>query len=235
MKPIIGTRQAWLEARRQVLAKEKELTRMRDELAEARRQLPWVPVDKDYMFDTVAGERTLAELFDRRHQLVVYHFMFDPSWTEGCKSCSFWADQFDGVTAHLHARDVTLVVVSRAPLDTLHAFRDRMGWRFPWVSSGRSDFNVDFHVTITDEQRAAGPVEYNFGTTDFKGSELPGLSVFAKDEHGAVHHTYSCYSRGLDALNGAYQLLDLVPKGRDEAGLARPMEWVRHHDRYGAG
>lgn len=235
MKPTIGTREAWLAARTDLLAKEKELTRLRDELAAARRALPWVPVDEPYVFDTVNGDRTLGELFDRRRQLVVYHFMFDPSWTEGCKSCSFWADQFDGVSPHLHARDVTLVAVSRAPLDVLHAFRDRMGWRFPWVSSGRCSFNFDYHVSFSDAQRAAGQTSYNFGPSDFQGSELPGLSVFAKDEHGRVHHTYSCYARGLDALNGAYQLLDLVPKGRDEADLARPMAWVRHHDRYGAG
>lgn len=229
--PVVA-REAFLAARKALLAKEKALTKLRDEVTAARRALPWGRVEKPYAFDTPSGRRTLAELFGQHSQLLVYHFMFGPDWQEGCKSCSFWADNFDGIVEHLAARDVALVAVSRGPLDRLLAFRQRMGWRFPWVSSEPSAFNLDYGVSFTREQLDAGAVEYNFAPLQTSMSELPGVSVFTKDAAGAVFHTYSCYARGLDALNGAYQLLDLVPKGRDEAGLSFPMAWVRHRDRY---
>ncbi|MBM3521893.1 MAG: DUF899 domain-containing protein [Alphaproteobacteria bacterium] len=229
--PVVA-REAFIAARKALLAKEKALTKLRDEVAAARRELPWVRVEKPYAFDTPDGRRTLAELFGARSQLLVYHFMFGPDWQEGCKSCSFWADNFDGIVEHLAARDVSLVAVSRGPLDRLLAFRRRMGWRFPWVSSEPSEFNLDYGVSFTKAQLETGAVDYNYEPRKTSMSELPGVSVFARGADGAVFHTYSCYSRGLDALNGAYQLLDLMPKGRDEAGLSFPMAWVRLHDRY---
>jgi predicted dithiol-disulfide oxidoreductase (DUF899 family) len=229
-----ASRAEWLKARAALLAREKELTHAREALAQARRDLPWVRVEKPYVFDAEEGPRTLAELFAGRGQLLVYHFMFPASWQAGCKSCSFWADGYDGIQPHLAARDVRLVAVSKAPLATLLAFRARMGWSFPWVSSAQSDFNRDFGVSFTAEEIASRAKLYNFGTQPFGVEEAPGISVFAKDERGDVCHTYSCYSRGLDWLNPAYQLLDLVPKGRDEAGLPYPMAWVRLHDEYGA-
>jgi predicted dithiol-disulfide oxidoreductase (DUF899 family) len=228
----VGTRGEWLQARRELLEHEKELTRARDELAQERRRLPWVRVDKEYTFETREGQRTLAELFDGRSQLLTYHFMLGPDWSEGCPSCSFWADGFDGAIPHLRARDVTLVCVSRAPLPSIEAYKRRMGWSFPWVSSFGSDFNFDYGVSFTEEQQADGG-EYNFRRVD--GSqlhdELPGLSAFARED-GAVFHTYSTYARGFDAVNSTYQLLDLAPKGRDEDGLPWPMAWVRRHDVY---
>jgi predicted dithiol-disulfide oxidoreductase (DUF899 family) len=189
-------------------------------------------VEKDYVFDGPGGRESFADLFGGRRQLLVYHFMFDPSWDEGCKSCSFWIDNFDGIAVHLAHRDVTLVVVSRAPLASLEAYRARMGWRVKWVSSFSTDFNRDYHVTFTDEERASHTAYYNYATGSFPAPEAPGVSVFYRDDDGPIYHTYSCYSRGLDMLNGAYHLLDLVPKGRDEAGLSYTMEWLRHHDRY---
>jgi predicted dithiol-disulfide oxidoreductase (DUF899 family) len=231
--PRIVSREEWLKERRALLAREKELTHAREALAEARRALPSVRVDAPYVFATERGPRTLAELFDGRGQLLVYHFMFADSWQAGCKSCSFWADGYDGLLPHLAARDVTLVAVSKAPLEKLLAFRARMGWSFPWVSSAENDFNRDFGVSFTREELASGRKIYNFGTQPFGVEEAPGISVFARGPAGEVLHTYSCYSRGLDGLNPAYQLLDLVPKGRDEAGLAHPMAWVRLHDDYG--
>jgi predicted dithiol-disulfide oxidoreductase (DUF899 family) len=227
----LATRAQWLAERRALLEREKELTRLRDELAEERRRLPWVPVEKHYEFDTPDGVRTLAELFDGRSQLLVYHFMFGPDWTEGCPSCSFWADSFDGAVLHLRHRDVTMIAVSRAPLDALLAYRERMGWSFAWVSSLRNDFNFDYGVSFTESQRAGG-AEYNYRLVEKPGEERPGLSAFAIGEDGTVYHTYSCYARGLDPINSAYQLLDLAPKGRDEGGLPWPMAWVRRHDAY---
>ena len=224
---------AWLAARAELLAKEKEFTRLRDELSRLRRELAWEKVEKKYVFDAPRGKETLSELFDGRSQLLVYHFMFDSSWTEGCKSCSFLADHYNAAVVHLNQRDVTLVTISRAPLDQLHAFKQRMGWTFKWVSSHGTDFNQDFRVTFTPEEMSSGALLYNYGTIRPYSSECPGLSVFYKDEQGIIFHTYSCYARGLDPLIGAYQLLDLVPKGRDEAGLKSSMAWVRHHDRYG--
>lgn len=225
----------WVAARKQLLAKEKEFTRLRDELARARRDLPWQRVDKAYAFETPDGTKTLADLFEGRSQLIVQHFMFDPSWDAGCKSCSFWADNFNGIVVHLAQRDVSFVAVSRAPLPKIEAFKRRMGWSFKWVSSFPSDFNRDYHVSFAPDDLERGTAEYNFEkqTADMP-PELPGVSIFARDEQGNVFHTYSCYARGLDMLNAAYHYLDLVPKGRDEAGLSYPMAWVRLHDQYGS-
>jgi len=223
----------WRAARKELLAKEKALTRARDQLAAERRSLPWVEVDKSYMFDTPAGKKTLAELFGDKSQLFVYHFMLGPGWGEGCPSCSFLADQFDGAAIHLAARDVALVAVSRAPLTKIEAFKRRMGWRFEWVSSFGSDFNFDYQVSFRDEEvNAEG--DYNYARQRIRSDEMPGASVFYKDADGAVFHTYSTYGRGLDILIGPYNFLDLTPKGRDEADLPWTMAWVRHHDRYDA-
>lgn len=226
----VGTRDEWVAERIQLLAREKELTRLRDQLAEQRRALPWVPVEKDYRFVGEAGEAGLADLFAGRNQLLVYHFMFGSDWDEGCPSCSFWADNFDGVGVHLAHRDASLVCVSTAPYEKLAAYQRRMGWSFPWYSAEDTDFSVDYHVSFTAEQRA-GDAEYNFRPVSELGPEMPGLSAFARHD-GAIYHTYSCYSRGLDGFNGAYQLLDLAPKGRDEGGLEWPMAWLRRHDAY---
>jgi predicted dithiol-disulfide oxidoreductase (DUF899 family) len=231
MTATIGTREEWTAARVDLLAREKELNRLRDELAEQRRRLPWVPVDKEYRFDGPAGPRSLRELFDGRSQLLVYHFMFGPDWTEGCQSCSFWADSFDGIGVHLAHRDVTLVCVARASYEQLAVYRDRMGWSLPWYSSSASDFNFDFGVSFTADQQERGGT-YNFTHQEHPYEEMPGLSAFVTDLTGAVFHTYSTYSRGLDPINSAYQLLDLGPKGRDEADLQWPMAWLRRHDAY---
>jgi predicted dithiol-disulfide oxidoreductase (DUF899 family) len=228
----IVPRDEWLAARTEHLAREKEFTHLRDELSRARRELPWVKVDKEYVFDAPAGRKTLPELFEGRSQLVVYHFMFGPDWREGCKSCSFWADNFAGAIVHLNHRDVTMIAVSRAPLEKLLAYRKRMGWSFEWVSSLGSDFNRDFGVTFTPEEIEKGETLYNYRVGKFPSEEAPGISVFFRSENGEVFHTYSCYARGLDMVNGAYQYLDLVPKGRDESGLPYSMVWLRHHDKY---
>jgi len=225
----------WLAARTEFLTKEKEFTRLRDELSRQRRALPWEKVEKRYEFDSTRGKVTLSDLFDGRSQLIVYHFMLGPGWQEGCPSCSYLADHYDGATIHLANRDTTLVVVSRAPLDEIEAFKKRMGWQFQWVSSFGSDFNFDYHVSFTPEEKEKGTVEYNYAKTAFFSEEGPGASVFAKDSAGEVFHTYSSYARGLDILVGAYNFLDLVPKGRDEDTLAFTMSWVRHHDRYTDG
>ena len=227
--PQIATREEWTAQRLELLAMEKELNRRRDELAARRRTLPWVRVDQDYRFDGPDGPVTLVDLFDGHSQLLVYHFMFGPDWDEGCPSCSFWADSFEGVQVHLAHRDVSLACVSRAPYSTLAAYRARMGWSFPWYSSAGSDFNFDFGVSF-DPGR--GPATYNYAPAPPGADELPGISAFARDADGSVFHTYSSYSRGLDPLNSAYQLLDLVPKGRDEGALEYPMQWLRRHDSY---
>jgi predicted dithiol-disulfide oxidoreductase (DUF899 family) len=233
MKPNeIVTREDWVAARKALLAKEKEFTRARDALSETRRQLPWVKVDKDYVFEGPDGRETLSDLFAGRSQLIVYHFMFGPDWEEGCPSCSYLADHFDGAIVHLNHRDVSMAVVSRAPLDKLEGYRKRMGWKFKWLSSLGSDFNQDYHVSFAADDLASGAVYYNYATGGFPSEEAPGLSVFHRDANGDVFHTYSTYARGLDMLIGAYNLLDLVPKGRDEAGLSFTMEWLRRHDRY---
>ena len=219
----------WLAARRALLAREKEFTRARDALSAARRALPWEKVETDYVFEGARGSVTLADLFRGRGQLIVYHFMFGPDWAAGCKSCSFWADNFDRIVVHLNARDTNLVAVSRAPYERLAAYRERMGWSFEWVSSLGNAFNRDFAVSFPEHETQGN--NYNFGTQHFGGVEAPGISVFVRDG-AAICHTYSTYARGLDMLNGAYHLLDLVPKGRDEAGLSFTMEWVRRHDEY---
>jgi predicted dithiol-disulfide oxidoreductase (DUF899 family) len=224
-------REQWLVARKDLLTREKELTRLRDEVSRHRRELPWVKINKEYIFEGPNGRETLADLFDGRSQLIVYHFMLGPGWEEGCKSCSFLADHFDGANWHLPHRDVTFAVVSRAPFSQIEPFKKRMGWRFKWVSSHGSDFNFDYHVSATEAEQAKGEVYYNYGRQEFMSDELPGLSVFYRDENGDVFHTYSTYARGLDILVGAYNLLDLVPKGRDENPDAT-MDWVRRHDEY---
>jgi predicted dithiol-disulfide oxidoreductase (DUF899 family) len=225
----------WLAARKDFLTKEKEFTRLRDELGRQRRELPWERVEKQYEFDSTRGKVALGDLFDGRSQLVVYHFMFAPGWEEGCKSCSYLADHFDAATIHLANRDTTLIVISHAPLAEIEAFKKRMGWKFQWVSSYGSDFNYDYRVSFTPQELANGKVDYNYEIAEFPVEEAPGLSVFATDKDGQIFHTYSTYARGLDILVGVYNFLDLVPKGRDEQGLAHTMAWVRHHDRYGEG
>ena len=236
-RPNVVSHEEWLAARSAFLAKEKELTRQRDELSRQRRALPWEKVEKRYEFDSTQGKIALADLFNGRSQLIVYHFMLGPGWQQGCPSCSFIADHFDGSTIHLANRDTMLAAVSRAPLPEIEVFKKRMGWKFQWVSSFASDFNFDYQVSFTPEekargQKARGNVTYNYGQREFPSDEGPGASVFAKNAAGEVFHTYSTYARGLDILMGAYNFLDLVPKGRDEEGLAFSMSWVRHHDRY---
>jgi predicted dithiol-disulfide oxidoreductase (DUF899 family) len=228
----VVSQEEWLVARNALLVKEKELTRLRDELSRERRNLPRVWIEKEYVFDTPSGKATLSDLFDGRSQLVIYHFMFGPDWEEGCKSCSFWADNFNGIVVHLKQRDVTLIAVSRSALGKIEAFKRRMGWSFTWVSSFGCDFNRDFHVSFTPQDISSGRAFYNYAIRRALGSELPGISVFLKDDSGAIYHTYSTYARGLDLTNTAYNFLDLTPKGRDEGHLDGPMSWVRHHDRY---
>jgi predicted dithiol-disulfide oxidoreductase (DUF899 family) len=229
----IVSQDEWLVARKQHLSKEKEFTRLRDQLSAERRTLPWVKVEKPYVFDGPEGKETLADLFAGRSQLIVYHFMFGPGWAEGCPSCSLAADNIDGNVVHLAHRDVTLLAVSRAPLPQIAAFKQRMGWRFKWVSSYGNDFNYDFHVSFTKDDMAQGKMYYNYDMREYPREEAHGISVFSKDGAGAVFHTYASYARGPEALLGVYYFLDLVPKGRDETGLPFPMAWVRHHDRYG--
>ena len=234
-KPRVVSRTEWLEARTNLLNKEKQLTRLQDALSDERRKLPWVKVDKEYVFDGPGGKETLADLFEGRSQLIVYHFMFGPEWQEGCPSCSFNMDHADGALIHLAQRDVTLTAVSRAPLPKIEAFRKRMGWSFNWVSSNQSDFNRDFHVAFTKDELATGKVYYNYQTGAFPSEEAPGISVFFKNDAGEVFHTYSAFARGMESLINTYNYLDFVPKGRDEDGLAFTMSWVRHHDRYSSG
>ena len=228
--PVVSS-ERWLAERKALMAHEKELTRLRDQIARERRALPWVRVEKNYVFDTPEGRRTLAELFEGRRQLLVQHFMLGPGWEQGCPSCSFMADHSDGMNVHLAHRDVTLLAISRAPLAEIERFRQRMGWKFNWVSSFGSDFNHDFHVSFTPEEQAKGEVDYNYGKWPAT-EELPGLSVFFKDDAGEIFHTYSTYGRGVEVMMGTYNLLDLTPKGRDERDVDNKMEWVRHHDRY---
>ena len=229
----VVSEQEWLVARRDLLAREKELTRLRDQVSEHRRELPWVKVEQEYVFAGPDGKETLAELFAGRSQLIIYHFMLGPGWEEGCKSCSYLADHFDGANIHLPHRDVTLIVVSRAPLPEIQEYQKRMGWRFKWVSSHGTSFNFDYHVSFTPEEEEENKVFYNYEEQEFVSDELPGLSVFYRDEKGDVYHTYSTYARGLDSLVGTYQFLDLVPKGRNETPEST-MDWVRRHDEYSA-
>src|ERR1700732_4311011 len=233
--PKVVSQAEWLAARKQLLKKEKELTRLRDALSQERRELPWVKVDKQYVFNAPGGKKSLAELFEGRSQLIVYHFMFGPEWEEGCPSCSFNMDHTDGALVHLAQRDVTFLAVSRAPLPKIEEFKKRMGWRFNWVSSFGTDFNRDFHASFTKEEVAKGKVNYNFSMTEFPSEEAPGISVFFKDGNGDVFHMYSAYARGTESTVGTYNYLDLVPKGRDEDALAFTMAWIRHHDRYSDG
>lgn len=228
----IVTRDEWLTARKEHLAREKEFTQLRDALSEGRRQLPWVKLEKDYVFDGSHGKECLSDLFEDRHQLIVYHFMYGPGWDEGCPSCSFWADNYDRIIVHLNHRDISMVTISNAPAKELDAYRSRMGWSFKWLSSLENDFNRDYHVSFTPEEVNEGKMFYNYRDTNFPSSEGPGISVFYRDDDGSVYHTYSCYSRGLDMLNGAYHHMDLVPKGRDEADLSHSMSWLRRHDQY---
>ncbi|MBR0692296.1 thioredoxin family protein [Bradyrhizobium lablabi] len=228
----IVSREEWIAARTAHMAREKELTKAREALSQERRELPWVRVTKDYVFDGPDGRVMLAGLFKGRPQLVVQHVMFAPEWDAACKSCSFWADGFERMIPHLEARDTTMVAISRAPLAKLEAFKRRMGWTFDWVSSEGNDFNFDYGVSFTREQIDSGAAKYNYGTSPLYGEELPGISVFHRDEEGDVFHTYSTYSRGLDMMNAAYHYLDLTPLGRHEENLPYPMDWVRLRDQY---
>jgi predicted dithiol-disulfide oxidoreductase (DUF899 family) len=229
----IVSKNEWIEARKVLLQKEKEFTKLRDQLSKQRRDLPWVEVDKEYVFDGPNGKETLSELFDGRSQLIVYHFMYDPNWDVGCPSCSFWADNFNDIIVHLNQRDVTMIAVSRAPYNKIDAYKKRLSWNFKWVSSFNTDFNRDYYVSFTSEELEKKEGFYNFTIQDPSVSELPGVSVFYEDQAGKIFHTYSAYSRGIDILNNTYNYLDLVPKGRDEDDYEFSMKWVRRHDEYG--
>jgi len=228
----IVSRDEWLEARRELLEEEKQFTRLRDQLSLKRRKLPWVKVDAEYLFDGPNGKQNLSDLFEDKGQLIIYHFMYGPDWQEGCPSCSFWADNFNGIDIHLRHRDANLVVISRASLDTLEVYKKRMGWSFKWLSSLGSDFNYDYQVSFTADELEKGEMLYNFSKGSFPADEAPGISVFYKNSEGDVFHSYSCYARGLDMLNGAYHYMDLLPKGRDEDDLDFSMAWLRRHDQY---
>ena len=231
MLKVVAT-ETWEAARWELLEAEKALQTARDELAEKRHALLAQRLKSAYDFAGEDGSRSISDLFGKHSQLIIYHFMFHPDWDEGCKSCSLWADSFDGVMPHLAARDVAFAVISRGPLHKLLAYRQRMGWKFPWLSSAETSFNYDFDVSFTPADIAAKNVRYNYRDGASVGPELPGLSVFRKDDEGSVYHTYSTFARGLDTINPVYQLLDLVPKGRDENELSHPMEWVQRHDEY---
>ncbi|TMJ46353.1 MAG: DUF899 domain-containing protein [Alphaproteobacteria bacterium] len=234
MQHPIVSHDEWLAVRKELLAREKELTRLRDQLAVERRALPWVKIEKPYLFDGPDGKETLVDLFGGRSQLIIKHFMFGPGWTEGCVGCSFELDHIDGILVHLEQRDVSYVAVSRAPLAEIEAFKKRMGWHIKWVSSSGSDFNFDFHVSFRPDEIAKGEGYYSYEIRKIGIDELSGRSVFYKDAHGDVFHTYSSYGRGGEDMLGTYRLLDLVPKGRDETGPNGNLsDWVRHHDRYG--
>jgi predicted dithiol-disulfide oxidoreductase (DUF899 family) len=228
----IVSKNEWIAARKVLLKKEKEFTVLRDQLSQQRRDLPWVAVDKEYIFDGPNGKETLPDLFDGRSQLIVYHFMYDPNWDVGCPSCSFWADNFNDIIVHLNQRDVTLIAISKAPYSKIDAYKKRMGWDFKWVSSYDTDFNFDYHVSFTQEELAKKKAFYNFISQDPRTSEREGISVFYKDLSDKIFYTYSAYARGIDILNNTYNYLDLVPKGRDEDGYDFPMAWVRRHDEY---
>ena len=232
MDHITSTRAQWLNERKALLAREKEFDQARDALSAARRDLPWVAVEKEYIFDAEDGQLSLADLFQGKTQLVIYHFMFGTDWEEGCTSCSFWIDNLNGISSHLNARDTALAMVSKGPLAKLLKFKTRMGWSLPWYSSANTDFNEDYHVTFPQEDRDAGDVTYNYRKTQMGMSDMPGISVFTKDRDGRVYHTYSTYARGVDMLNGAYHILDLTPKGRDEDDLPFSMSWLKRHDEY---
>ncbi len=230
--PVVS-QEEWLQARKVLLQKEKEETHLRDAVRAARQALPWVRVDKSYVFDTPSGGKSLGELFDGRSQLIVYHFMLGPGWKAGCPGCSFLSDHIDGALPHLNHHDVTWTAVSRAPMNEIAAYKKRMGWKFPWASSGGSSFNHDFHVSFSKEELATGNVDYNFGRvpTDKANDELPGLSAFFKDKSGAIFHTYSSYARGAEEIIGTLMILDRAPLGRNEDST---MNFVRRHDEYEA-
>ena len=229
MKNQVVSKDEWVRKRKDLLAKEKAFDKQRDQLSALRRELPWSLVDENYEFDSTNGPKTLADLFGNSSQLIVYHFMFGPDWEEGCKSCSFWADNFENTVVHLKQRDTNFVAISRSDLEKLQKFKDRMGWSFEWVSSVKNNFNMDFQVSFLPDQNER---TYNYQETQTKAEELPGISVFYKDEEGAVYHTYSTYARGLDMLNGTYHFLDIVPKGRDEEKLPYAQAWVKLRDQY---
>jgi predicted dithiol-disulfide oxidoreductase (DUF899 family) len=232
----VVSREAWTKERKALLAKEKAQTRLRDELARARRDLPWVKIEKNYRFETPDGTRSLADLFEGNSQLIVKHFMFGPGWKEGCVGCSFESDHVDGALQHLVQHDVSFVAVSRAPLDEITPFKQRMGWGFPWVSSAQSDFNFDFDVSFPPERVLDGKVMYNYEARDFECEELSGFCVFFKDDAGDIYHTSSAFGRGAEEVLGTYMFLDMTPKGRNENGPRFNLtDWVRHHDRYGTG
>jgi len=229
-KHKIVAEKEWIAARKELLVKEKKLTHLREQLAEERRKLPWSKVEKDYLFDGPRGRESLQQLFGKKSQLVVYHFMFAPGWREGCAHCSFWADHYDAMGPHLEARNVSFVVMSRAPLPEIKPFKRRMGWRFKWVSSARNDFNYDYHVSFHPQDIKNGKVFYNYVTGPMPMTDREGISVFFKDKKGHMFKTYSTFARGIDMVNPTYQFLDLVPQGRDEHG--RGQFWVRYHDKY---
>jgi len=230
MRHAVVSHREWIAARRKLLAREKEFTRLRDELTRVRQALPWERVEKEYQFQGARGKRTLAALFDGRSQLLVYHFMFAPGWSAGCPHCSHWADSFNPAIVHLNHRDVSLVAVSRAPYAKLAAYRKRMGWTFPWYSSGASTFNFDFNVSFTPAELKHGKALYNYKEQDPGASDREGLSVFYRADDGSIFHTYSTFARGIDMFNTDYNYLDVVPKGRDEGG--KGPYWVRRHDEY---
>ncbi|MFI5304273.1 MAG: DUF899 domain-containing protein [Nitrospiria bacterium] len=230
-KHKVVSRKEWLAARKALLIKEKKFSYLREQLARQRRQLPWVTVEKEYIFEGPKVQETLLDLFNDKSQLIVYHFMFGPDWGEGCSHCSFWADHYDGMVVHLNQRDVSFVVISRAPIAELIPFKKRMGWHFKWVSSIRTDFNYDFHASFRPEEIKSGAVFYNYKKVAMDITDREGLSVFYKDKKGKIFHTYSTFARGIDMVNTTYQFLDLVPKGRDE-NSENPQDWVRYHDRY---
>lgn len=232
MQQKIVSKDQWLSARTEFLTKEKAFTKARGDLSRQRRELPCVKLDKEYVFESADGPQTMVEVFSNKSQLIVYHFMLGSDWEEGCPACSFWADNFEGIDIHLAHRDVTLVVIADAPQEKLAAYKNRMGWTSHWLSANGTNFNRDFHVAFTDEERADNEVFYNYTNTSFSSDQASGISVFLKDEADNIYHTYSCYARGLDMLNGTYHYLDLTPKGRDEGDLTFPMAWIRRHDQY---
>lgn len=231
-KQRVGTKGEWLSERKALLEDEKEFLRLRDSISAKRRQLPWVPVDQDYIFNTKDGNTSLTDLFASHSQLIIYHFMYGANWEEGCPSCSLWMDGVNGAITHFAARDAAFAVVSNAEISLLDSYRQRMGWQFNWVSSSDNTFSFDYNVSFSEKQKENGTVEYNFRPSDTSMTELPGISVFAKGDDGVVYHTYSTYSRGLDNMNVIYQYLDLLPKGRDEEELEFTMAWVKRKDQY---
>jgi len=234
-QPVVS-HQEWTDARRELLRREKEFTRLRDELAAARRDLPWERVEQDYVFAGPNGPESLSDLFGASNQLIIYHFMFDPDWDEGCVACSFTADHFDPIRIHVEQRNTAFAVVSRAPLEKLQAYRQRMGWEFKWLSSHDNTFNFDYRVSFPEDREDLDPLEYNYAERNpFDGGEAPGLSVFYRDDSGEIFHTYSTYARGLEDFLGTYRFLDVLPDGRDEDGLPWTMAWLQRHDQYGAG